>query len=76
MILDHYALIEASEKHLDPPPLQKWAEEGFAVVQLLVPGKTEDGGELPLDKALNVLKECDTCLFGTGVGVVCECNIF
>ena len=72
LVLDHYALLEASEKHLDPPPLQKWAEEGFAVVQLLVPGKTEDGGELPLDKALKILKECDACIFGKGVGVVCE----
>jgi carboxymethylenebutenolidase len=34
LVLDHYAAIEASEKHLDPPPLQKWAEEGFAVVQV------------------------------------------
>lgn len=76
LILDHYAQIESSEKHLDPPPLQKWAEEGFAVVQLLVPGKTEDGGELPLDKALEVLKGCEACIFGEGVGVICEfCSI-
>jgi hypothetical protein len=34
LVLDHYALIERSETHLDPPPLQKWAEEGFAVVQV------------------------------------------
>jgi carboxymethylenebutenolidase len=34
LVLDHYALIERSEKYLDPPPLQKWAEEGFAVVQV------------------------------------------
>lgn len=72
LVLDHYALLEPSDKHLDPPPLQKWAEEGFAVVQLLVPGKTEDGGELPLQKALDVLKECDACDFGKGVGVVCK----
>ncbi|KAJ4350767.1 hypothetical protein N0V95_004444 [Ascochyta clinopodiicola] len=42
LVLDHYALIEASEQHLDPPPLQKWAEEGFTVAQVLVPGKVED----------------------------------
>lgn len=34
LVLDHYALIEKSEKHLDPPPLQKWAEEGFCVAQV------------------------------------------
>lgn len=72
LILDHYALIEVSEKNLDPPPLQKWAEEGFAVAQVLVPGKVEDGGEFPLDKALEVLKGCEGCVFGKGVGVVCR----
>lgn len=76
LALDHYALIEESEKHLDPPPLQKWAEEGFAVVQLLVPGKVEDGGEFPLDKALEALKGCEGCDFGKGVGVVCESRTF
>ncbi|KAH7086725.1 hypothetical protein FB567DRAFT_526108 [Paraphoma chrysanthemicola] len=70
LVLDHYALTEKSEKHLDPPPLQKWAEEGFAVVQLLVPGKVEDGGEFPLEKALRVLKECEACEFEKGVGLI------
>jgi hypothetical protein len=72
LVLDHYALIEKSEKHLDPPPLQKWAEEGFAVVQLLVPGKIEDGGEFPLQKALEVLKDCEGCEFDKGVGFICK----
>lgn len=34
LVLDHYARVKKSEKHLDPPPLTKWAEEGFAVVQV------------------------------------------
>lgn len=76
LVLDHYALIEASEKHLDPPPLQKWAEEGFAVAQVLVPGKVDDGGEFPLARALEVLKACEGCVFGKGVGVVCELEFF
>jgi len=25
-----------------------------------------------LDKALKILRECDACIFGKGVGVVCE----
>ncbi|KAF1946352.1 hypothetical protein EJ02DRAFT_450786 [Clathrospora elynae] len=70
LVLDHYALIEKSEKHLDPPPLQKWAEEGFAVVQLLVPGKVEDGGEFPLQRALDALKSCEGCEFDNGVGLI------
>lgn len=72
LVLDHYALIETSEEHLDPPPLQKWAEEGFAVAQVLVPGKVDDGGEFPLEKALEVLKGCESCIFGKGIGVVCK----
>jgi carboxymethylenebutenolidase len=71
-VLDHYALTEKSEKHLDPPPLQKWAEEGFAVAQVLVPGKAEDGGEFPLEKALEALKGCKGCDFGEGVGMICK----
>lgn len=72
MVLDTSALIEKSEKHLDPPPLQKWAEEGFAVVQLVVPGKVEDGGEFPLKKALQILKGCEACEFDKGVGLICK----
>ncbi|KAJ5059409.1 hypothetical protein J3E74DRAFT_48604 [Bipolaris maydis] len=71
LVLDHYAEIGPSEKYLDPPPLQKWAEEGFAVVQLLVPGnEAEDGGEFPLQKALDALKSCDGCEFDKGVGLI------
>ncbi|KAF2132559.1 NTF2-like protein [Dothidotthia symphoricarpi CBS 119687] len=73
LILDYYAHIEKSERHLDPPPLQKWAEEGFCVVQILVPGKTEDGGEFPLQRAIDVLGSCGECVdIGEkgGVGVV------
>jgi hypothetical protein len=76
LVLDHYALIEKSEKHLDPPPLQKWAEEGFAVIQLLVPGKVEDGGEFPLQKVLELLRGCKGCEFERGVGMICKCNIY
>lgn len=72
LIIDHYANTGKSEKHLDPPPLQKWAEEGFAVVQLLLPGKVEDGGEFPLKKALELLKGCEACEFEKGVGLICK----
>jgi carboxymethylenebutenolidase len=76
LVLNHVALIDKSEKHLDPPPLQKWAEEGFAVVQLIVPGKVEeDGGEFPLKKALEVLKACDACEYEKGVGLICKSQL-
>ncbi|OAL56013.1 NTF2-like protein [Pyrenochaeta sp. DS3sAY3a] len=70
LVLDHYASTAKSEKHLDPEPLQKWAEEGFAVVELLVPGNAEDGGEFPLQKALDLLKGCEECDMSNGVGMI------
>lgn len=70
MVLDAYASVGKSEKCLDPPPLQKWAEEGFAVVMLLVPGRPDDGGEFPLEKALETLKGCEACEFDKGVGLI------
>ena len=72
LVLDAYASVGKSEKGLEPPPLQKWAEEGFAVVMLLVPGKPDDDGEFPLQKALETLKECEACEFEKGVGLICE----
>jgi carboxymethylenebutenolidase len=54
------------EKTLDPPPLQKWAEEGYAVAQILV----EDGMsniEAALGTAiaaLETLSECSGDRFG------------
>ncbi|KAF1959332.1 NTF2-like protein [Byssothecium circinans] len=62
LVVDHYAALEKREGCLDPPPLVKWAEEGFAVAMVLVPGKAEDGGEFPLQRAVEALrgmKECD-----------------
>jgi carboxymethylenebutenolidase len=69
LVLNHYAPIEKSEKSLDPPPLQKWAEEGFAVAQVLSPGKEE---EFPLRRALEELGRLEECTgVDEGVGVVC-----
>jgi carboxymethylenebutenolidase len=72
LVVNHTALIDKSENHLDPPPLQKWAEEGFAVVQLKVPGKVNEGGEFPLKRALELLKSCDACEYEKGVGLICK----
>jgi carboxymethylenebutenolidase len=72
LVLDHYAARGRNPERLDPPPLQKWAEEGFCVVQVLVPAKEGDGGEFPLTKALDVLKSEKRCEFGNGVGLICK----
>ncbi|KAF2636375.1 dienelactone hydrolase-like protein [Massarina eburnea CBS 473.64] len=62
LVVDHYAELKGREGCVDPAPLMKWAEEGFAVVMVLVPGKVDDGGEFPLQRAIEALrglKECD-----------------
>lgn len=69
LVLDHYAPLETSEKTVDPPPLIKWAEEGYCVAQILVPGKPEDGGEFPLKRAVDELTKLDECT-GEVIGVV------
>lgn len=71
LVVDHYSELDVSEKSLDPPPMQKWAEEGFAVVQLKVPGRNGDGGEFPLDRAIEALKGCEHCIWGDGIGLIC-----
>ncbi|KIW89336.1 uncharacterized protein Z519_10190 [Cladophialophora bantiana CBS 173.52] len=57
-----------------PPPLLKWAEEGFAVVEIR--GDTFTGGSTTatttqiLAKALTALEGCEKCDFNEGVGMV------
>lgn len=76
LVLDHYASVEQSENNLDPPPLVKWAEEGFAVAQVMVPGKVDEGGEFPLERAIEVLRACKECDAKEGFGLICEFRIF
>jgi carboxymethylenebutenolidase len=77
LVVDHYAALDESATNLDPPPLQKWAEEGFAVAQIKVPGRVGEGGEFPLERALEALKGLEG-FDGGDVGLVCrflECSI-
>ena len=45
----------------------------LTVSQLLVPGKVD--GEFPLQKALDVLRDCEQCEFGNGVGLICASTL-
>ncbi|UQC77662.1 carboxymethylenebutenolidase [Colletotrichum lupini] len=48
------------DKILDPPPSQKWAEEGYAVAQIVVaPGAADVAGQVT--SAIKSLRELDTC---------------
>lgn len=56
------------EKTLDPPPRQKWAEEGYAVAQILVGENASDvAGQLAI--AMGGLERLPECT-GDKVGLV------
>lgn len=58
------------EKTLDPPPRQKWAEEGYAVAQVLDDGKSNIVDQLRVALAkLEELPECSGDKFGL-VGMI------
>ena len=64
--------LNSSPNTLDPPPLQKWAEEGWAVAQITI--EKGENASIPRHiedalKALSQMKECDTI---DRVGVICE----
>lgn len=61
--------LSGHSKTLDPPPLQKWAEEGYAVAQItLQEGSELKGGLGQALKALRELKECDS---DEKMGLIC-----
>ena len=64
--------LNGSNKTLDPPPLQKWAEEGFAVAQITLNDGAGDQFSTHLQEATNALsarKECDSV---EKIGVICR----
>ncbi|KAK1755483.1 hypothetical protein QBC47DRAFT_380509 [Echria macrotheca] len=61
--------LSSHEKSLDPPPLQKWAEESFAVAQITV-GDDASGLSEQLAVALAELKKLPECESADKVAVV------
>ncbi|KAK8203627.1 carboxymethylenebutenolidase [Phyllosticta capitalensis] len=58
-----------SDKTLDPPPLAKWAEEGFCVAQVVVAGAEDEGLNGRLDEVMRFLGGNGECT-GGGMGLV------
>ncbi|KAK0732223.1 hypothetical protein B0H67DRAFT_549832 [Lasiosphaeris hirsuta] len=61
--------LRGHDKTLDPPPLQKWAEESFAVGQILVGGDLSGLSE-QLGRVLSELEKLPRCTSTDKVGVV------
>lgn len=54
-----------------PSPILKWAEEGYAVVEIVATALEKSSGVLA--RALQVLQDCDACTPKDKVGIVGKC---
>lgn len=70
LVSDHEARIEDGV----PSGIMKWAEEGYAVVELL-PEVWESGERLPLVEAVDALRMCKTCEPKGQVGLICNAQM-
>jgi carboxymethylenebutenolidase len=68
--------VPAPKKSLDPEPLQKWAEEGFAVVELTIskvaspPDQDVLNARDACERGIAALKVLPECTFNDKVGVI------
>lgn len=68
--------VPAPKKSLDPVPLQKWAEEGFAVVELTIskvaspPDQDVLNARDAFERGIEALKVLPECTFNDKVGVI------
>ncbi|KAF2722922.1 NTF2-like protein [Polychaeton citri CBS 116435] len=67
LILDESLDLRKSTKTLDPPPLQKWAEEGYAVAQI---SSSATDFEKRFNEASYQLKDLETCESMSGFGLI------
>lgn len=77
ILLTPFTTESIKNETLDPLPLQKWAEEGYAVVEVRVKHEAESEGGLwsvgeAVEKGVTALKACDTCDDKGNFGVIGE----
>ena len=53
-----------------PPPLLKWAEEGFAVVEIRQQALQDGHEKEALTRAVTALKDCSKCKEEGGIGII------
>lgn len=69
LLLPHEVDLEGSAKTLDPPPLKKWAEEGYAVAQIV--SSNSKATDLEIADALAALSSLSGCSQSDRVGLIC-----
>jgi carboxymethylenebutenolidase len=68
--------VPAPKKTLDPVPLQKWAEEGFAVIEITIgPKAARRAGDVlsvqdACERGIEALKSLPGCIFEGRLGVI------
>lgn len=72
LLVDAELDLSKHEKTLDPPPLYKWAEEGFAVAQLRLTASGGDTIRDDLHLALSELSKLSSCDQKDKIGVISE----
>jgi carboxymethylenebutenolidase len=71
ILIDQESATEASTESIDPPPLQKWAEESFVVAQIDL-SQLQKSFEVTLSDALLFVKDLDTFDGNEKFGLICE----
>jgi carboxymethylenebutenolidase len=64
-------LLQGTEHILDPPPLQKWAEEGYAVLAVGLPLQGETL-KAAVERGIQALKDLAECDVKDKFGMICE----
>ncbi|KAI1463744.1 carboxymethylenebutenolidase [Daldinia caldariorum] len=70
LLLDAELDLRKHERTLDPPPLHKWAEEGFAVAQLRITKSDAISIRDGIRSALSALLELPSCDQAKKIGVI------
>lgn len=76
LVLDEYLTSEKLQSTLDPSPRQKWAEEGYAVLEIIVKkldgARNSDEISEDLKSGLNTLQRLTECDVKDKFGVIGE----
>lgn len=74
ILIDQDAATKASIDSIDPPPLQKWAEESFAVAQVDI-RELQTSFEDTLSDAISFIKDLPSFDGNEKFGVICSSHI-